>query len=98
MSRAGDILNWVSAVDEVSAPTSHTEDPKKMHNLNKATGYHYQGREPQDSSEIGQDTRDLDGSKPAGMMASDPSTRTARRKRRMSGEDMDMMDTEMAKH
>ena len=98
MSRAADILNWVAEVDEALTPVAFTEDPKDGNDLNKASGYHYKGRYSGSDEEDGKDSRDLDGSKPAGVVSNAPGSKTVRQSRQMDGKDKGRMDTKLGKH
>ena len=98
MSRAGKIIEWVIEVDEAGTPSAFTEDPGDMHDLNRAKGYHYQGRYSGKDMEDGKDSRDLDGSKPSGIDVSNTYRKGERTSRMMPGDDKSKMDTNLAKH
>ena len=98
MSRASKIIEWVLQVDEAGVPSAFTEDPGDMHDLNKAKGYHYQARYAGNDVEDGKDSRDLDGSKPSGMDATNHHHKGERTGRMMPGGDKSKMDTTLGKH
>ena len=99
MSRAGNIIEWVLAVDEATGtPSAFTEDPGDQHDLNRAKGYHYQNRYAGNDTEDGADSRELDGSKPSGIDATNWHHKGERTGRRMPSQDKSRMDTGLAKH
>lgn len=61
MSRAGNILQWVNAVDE---ETAFTVDHEPQYHLTAGAGYTYMNRGQKDRQG---DTRMADGTKPSGM-------------------------------
>ena len=98
MSRAGNIIEWVIDVDEAGTPSAFTEDPSDMHDINKAKGYHYQGRYAGNDIEDGKDSRDLDGTKPSGLEVTNTYRKPERKGRVMPGTDKSRMDTSLGKH
>jgi hypothetical protein len=98
MSRAGNIIEWVLQVDEAGTPSAFTEDPGDQHDINKAKGYHYQGRYAGKDVEDGKDSRDLDGTKPSGYDVTNTYRKGENTGRVMDGTEKSRMDTALGKH